>query len=261
MSRSRRASRASHDFRPRTATPSTPGSAALGLDLTGRARAAIDGHVRLLLAWTDGDQPDRHPRSGRGRRRARPRQPDRRRRCCATLRRRRVRRPRLGRRLPGLPLAVALPAARGAARRADRQEGPLPRDRGRGRRAGGDDRDRRDGRVARSGPRPSPRDPAHRGRWPAVTARAVASLADLVELALPLLAPGGDPRRLEARRPRRGARRRPAGARRARRRRLEIAPGRACRRWPAMRWSWSPPRGRVPAAYPRDPAARQRRPW
>jgi 16S rRNA (guanine527-N7)-methyltransferase len=35
------------------------------------------------------------------------------------------------------------------------------------------------------------RDPAHRETWPAVTARAVASLADLVEVALPLLAPDG----------------------------------------------------------------------
>ncbi len=34
-------------------------------------------------------------------------------------------------------------------------------------------------------------DPRHRERWPAVTARAVAPLADLVELAFPLLAPGG----------------------------------------------------------------------
>ena len=35
------------------------------------------------------------------------------------------------------------------------------------------------------------RDDGHRGRWPVVTARAVASTADLVELAFPLLAPGG----------------------------------------------------------------------
>jgi 16S rRNA (guanine527-N7)-methyltransferase len=34
-------------------------------------------------------------------------------------------------------------------------------------------------------------DPRHRGRWPAVTARAVAALPELVELAFPLLAPGG----------------------------------------------------------------------
>jgi len=35
------------------------------------------------------------------------------------------------------------------------------------------------------------RDPAHAGRWPAVTARAVAALPRLIELALPLLRPGG----------------------------------------------------------------------
>jgi 16S rRNA (guanine527-N7)-methyltransferase len=34
-------------------------------------------------------------------------------------------------------------------------------------------------------------DPRHRERWPAVTARAVAGLPDLVELAFPLLMPGG----------------------------------------------------------------------
>ena len=34
-------------------------------------------------------------------------------------------------------------------------------------------------------------DRRHRDRWPVVTARAVASLAELVELAFPLLAPGG----------------------------------------------------------------------
>jgi 16S rRNA (guanine527-N7)-methyltransferase len=34
-------------------------------------------------------------------------------------------------------------------------------------------------------------DGRHRGRWPAVTARAVASFAELVELTFPLLAPGG----------------------------------------------------------------------
>jgi 16S rRNA (guanine527-N7)-methyltransferase len=34
-------------------------------------------------------------------------------------------------------------------------------------------------------------DPAHRGRWPGVLVRAVADLADVAEVALPLLAPGG----------------------------------------------------------------------
>ena len=36
-----------------------------------------------------------------------------------------------------------------------------------------------------------PRDPSDREAWPAVTARAVAGLGDLVEVALPLVAPGG----------------------------------------------------------------------
>jgi 16S rRNA (guanine527-N7)-methyltransferase len=35
------------------------------------------------------------------------------------------------------------------------------------------------------------RDPRDRGAWPAVTARAVVSLAELVEIGLPLVAPGG----------------------------------------------------------------------
>ncbi len=52
MSRSRRASRASHHSPPRTTTPSTPGSTGSALVLTAAQRAAIDGHVRLLLAWT-----------------------------------------------------------------------------------------------------------------------------------------------------------------------------------------------------------------
>ncbi len=43
------------------------------------------------------------------------------------------------------------------------------------------------------------RDPRDREAWPAVTARAVASLAELVELGLPLVAPGRRARRLEAR--------------------------------------------------------------
>jgi 16S rRNA (guanine527-N7)-methyltransferase len=35
------------------------------------------------------------------------------------------------------------------------------------------------------------RDPRHRERWPAVTVRAVGGLDELVELAFPLLVPGG----------------------------------------------------------------------
>ena len=39
-------------FRPSTADALDAGLAALGLTLAGGAAAAIDGHVRLLLAWT-----------------------------------------------------------------------------------------------------------------------------------------------------------------------------------------------------------------
>ena len=59
-------------------------------------------------------------------------------------------------------------------------------------------------------------DPRHRGRWPAVTARAVARPADLVELAFPLLAPGGCLIAWKRGDIGRGARRRGTGDRRAR---------------------------------------------
>ena len=52
------------------------------------------------------------------------------------------------------------------------------------------------------------RDPRHREAWPAVTARAVAPLAELVELGLPTRRAGRCPRRMEGRRRRSGGRRR-----------------------------------------------------
>ena len=103
-------------------------------------------------------------------------------------------------------------------------------------------------------------DPRHRQRWPAVTARAVGSLAEIVELAFPLLLPGGCLiawKRGEAD--------------------DEIAAGR--RAMAAMgggrieshdvvaagleghRLVVATKRGRTAADYPRDPAARRRRPW
>ena len=91
-----------------------------------------------------------------------------------------------------------------------------------------------------------------------MTARAVAAAADLVELAVPLLAPGGDPGRLEARRPGRGARR-AAGGRWTR----SAAAGSRSRRSgvPALAGHRAgrgrPTAGASPAAYPRDPAARR----
>jgi len=104
------------------------------------------------------------------------------------------------------------------------------------------------------------RDPGRREAWPAVTARAVADLADLVELAFPLLAPGGllvawkrgDPTGERARAL-------PAIAALGGGRLDIVAAGPAA---PAghvlvvVRKT-----GRTAAAWPRPPAERRRRPW
>ena len=111
-SRSRRASRPPRTFRPRTRPPSRPGWRPRRSTLTPAARAAIDGHARLLLAWTERDQPDRHPRSGRGRRRPRRRQPDRPSGSCASAASTRFIDLGSGGGYPGLPLAAVLPAER-----------------------------------------------------------------------------------------------------------------------------------------------------
>lgn len=103
-------------------------------------------------------------------------------------------------------------------------------------------------------------DPAHRGRWPAVTARAVASLADLVELSFPLLAPGGVLLAWK-----RGDLVEEVGAAR---RAIEALGGGSMSSVAVYvtgladhRLVVIAPRGHVPAGYPRDPAARKRRPW
>ena len=181
------------------------------------------------------DQPDGHPRAGRGGRRARHRQPDRAR-GPARGRRRPVHRPRVGRRLPGPAAGRRLSGRARPAPRARRQEGALPVDRHRGHRP----------RRRRSRPPPVraealAADRRHRGRWPAVTARAVAPLPELVELAVPLLAPGRPPDRLEARRHRGRAGRRGTGDRRARRR-VDRAPRPCPPRASTDTASWSSPR-------------------
>ena len=86
---------------------------------------------------------------------------------------------------PGLPLAIALPAERALlvesiGKKARFLETAV---------AGLGLADRMD--VAAERAETLAADARHRERWPAVTARAVASLGDLVELAFPLLAPGG----------------------------------------------------------------------
>ena len=103
-------------------------------------------------------------------------------------------------------------------------------------------------------------DARHRGRWPAVTARAVAGLADLVELAVPLLAPGGvlvawkrgdivD--ELEAAERALAA----LGGGSIDVRPITV-PGLTDHRLVVVT-----ARGGVPPGFPRDPATRRRRPW
>ncbi len=102
--------------------------------------------------------------------------------------------------------------------------------------------------------------PEHRGRWPLVTARAVASLPELVELAFPLLAPGGALlawKRADLDAELTAGRRAAVGLGGGRLTVVDPAvPGLAEHRLVvAVRT------GRVPDAYPRDPGARRRRPW
>ena len=243
-------------------TPSLPapyvdalerGLADLGLDLDGVARAAIDGHARLLLAWTTAINLTaiREPAA------------------VATghvvdslsavpwLRTRgagRILDLGSGGGYPGVPVAAALPdaavtllepigkkaaflravvAATGLADRvtviADRAEALAA-------------------------------DPTRRGTWSVVTARAVASTADLVELAFPLLVPGGalvawKRGDLEGELAAAGRAIDTLGGGSLEVHDIPVDDLRDHRLVIVTRT------GRVPDGYPRDPAARRRRPW
>jgi 16S rRNA (guanine527-N7)-methyltransferase len=229
------------------------GLAGLGLTLDAAARDAIDGHVRLLLAWTQAinltairepaavatghviDSLTAAPwlRTGGA-----------------------VRILDLGSGggYPGLPIAAALPDAdvtllepigkKAAFLRAAVTATGLA------------------GRVSVITDRAEglASDPARRGTWSVVTARAVASTADLVELAFPLLAPGG----VLVAWKRGDLADELAAAARA----TDALGGGAIevhdvavddlRDHRLVRVTRT---GRVPEGYPRDPAARRRRPW
>ena len=156
----------------------------MGCGIDARARTAIDGHVRLLLAWNDAINLTaiRDPAAIAIRH------------VADSLTAARLFRERgidrfvdlgSGGGFPGLTLAAALPADRALV--VD-SVGKKVRFLATVIEATGLDR-----RVAALTARAEElaAGPTDRGRWPAVTARAVGSLAELVELALPLLQPRG----------------------------------------------------------------------
>ena len=227
--------------------------AEVGTSLGPGARAAIDGHIRLLLAWTDAinltairdpvEVAIRHVVDSLT--------------ALPVLERRAVRRLvdlGSGGGCPGLPLAAAAGLERvrlveSVAKKARFLQTTVEA-------TGLADRVE----VLALRAEALAVDRARTGRWDAVTARAVAPLADLVELAFPLLADEG---RLVAWK--RGeltaeleAARRAVGALGGGT--IEVidvtVPGLA-----GHRLVVATRRGRVPDAYPRDPATRDRRPW
>ena len=225
----------------------------LGLDLSPDARAAIDGHARLLLAWTEainltairepGVVALAHVVDSLS--------------AVPLLRERAIDRfvdLGSGGGYPGLPLAAALPAARALLAEPIGKKagflGTVIAAVGLGGIA--------EAATVRAEVLAS--DARHRGRWPAVTARAVARMADLVELAFPLLAPGGiliawkrGDLAVELAAAERAMDALGGG-------RLDLRPVHV----PGLddhRLVVATVGGRVPAIYPRDPGTRKRRPW
>lgn len=225
----------------------------LGLALEPATRVAIDAHVRLLLAWNQSINLTavRDPAEV-----ARLHVLD----SLAALpllhERRADRFVDLGSGggFPGLPLAVALPAERAllvesVGKKARFLEAATAAA-GAGQRIG----------VAATRAETLAADPGERERWPIVTARAVASLAELVELSFPLLAPGGaliawKRGDLEAELASADRTARALGGGRTAVRDAQV-PG-----LPGHRLVVVEKEGRTPAVYPRDPAERRRRPW
>lgn len=235
----------------------------LGIGLDAVARAAIDGHVRLLLAWTSAINLTaiRDPAAIAVRHVADSLS------ALEELRRRGIDRfvdLGSGGGFPGVPLAAALPADR--ALLID-SVGKKVRFLATVVEAVGLDR-----HVAAEAARSESlaANPADRGTWQAVTARAVAPLAELIELALPLLSRGGIlvawKRTDGTGGP--GLADELAAGRRAlagidRDARLDIRPASdavadlAGHRLVVVERG----RGPIPATWPRDPAARRRQPW
>ncbi len=244
------------------ATPTLPptyhealetGLADLRLTLTADARAAIDGHARLLLAWTTainltairdpGAVALAHVIDSLT--------------AVTVLRKRGVERfidLGSGGGYPGLPVAAALPAARALLLEPIRKKAAFLSTVAA---AVG-----LDGQVEAAPARAEAlaADRRHRGRWPAVIVRAVARLGDLIELAFPLLAPGG----ILVAWKQGDLGTEWAGGERA----LHALGGGALERVPVTVPGLeghclvvATARGTVPDAYPRDPGVRGRRAW
>ena len=229
------------------------GLRALDVRLAPEARTAIDGHARLLLAWTDAINLTaiRDPAavalahvvdSLAG---------------VPVLRARGVERfidLGSGGGYPGLPIAAALPAARALLLEPIRKKAGFLSTvaTATGLEATVEAAPVRAEALAADG--------RHRGRWPAVTVRAVAALGELVELSFPLLAPGGV---LVA------WKRGDLGAEWAAAARGFVALGGGTLEWLPVTVAGldghglvvATARGVAPAAYPRDPGVRRRRPW
>lgn len=225
----------------------------LGLRLTADARSAIDGHARLLLAWTQSINLTaiREPAAvALGH-------------VIDSLSALEILRGRgvdrfvdlgSGGGYPGVPLAAALPAARALlaepiGKKADFLNTVIEATHLEG--------------IAEAAPVRAESlagDARHRGRWPAVTARAVAGLAELVELAFPLLAPGG----ILVAWKRGDLAAELAAAEHAVTAlgggRLDVHPVHVSG-LEAHCLVVATAHGRAPEAYPRDPGARKRRPW
>ncbi len=225
----------------------------LGLALDPAARAAIDGHVRLLLAWTRAinltairepvavatghvlDSLSAVPQ-------LRARGAD------------RVLDLGSGGGFPGVPLAAALPEAVVTLLEPIRKKAAFLR-------AAVDATGLADRVTVVAGRAEElAADPARRGTWSVVTARAVASAADLVELAFPLVEPRGilvawkrGDLSVELEAARRAVDALGGGALDVRDVGIDGLDG---HRLVTVRRT-----GRVPDAFPRDPAARRRRPW
>lgn len=227
---------------------------ALGIDLDPSARGAIDGHVRLLLAWNEAINLTaiRDPAAVAVRHVAD---------SLTAL-------PVIeaggidafldlgsGGGFPGVPLAAALPSVEAllvdsVGKKARFLEVATAATGLAGRVRVGSVR--AEGLAA---------DDRHRERWPAVTVRAVAPLAELVELAFPLLAPGGmliawkrDGLETEAIAGRRAMDALGGGS-------IEIRPVHGGGLDGHVLVLARRGGGVVPVAYPRDVADRRRRPW